>query len=50
MWKSFSESLHRIWLEVHKGSYERRTEKARARFWGEVRKGQQEAEVSIRSE
>jgi hypothetical protein len=48
MWKSLTESLDRIWLELHKASDERQTEKARARFWAEVRKGQQEAETADR--
>ena len=47
MWKSLTESLDRIWLELHKASNERQTEKARARFWAEVREGQQEADYTI---
>jgi hypothetical protein len=48
MWKSLRESLHRIWLDVHRGADERRAEKARARFWADVREGQQEAVVASR--
>ena len=49
MWKRLSEWLHRTWLMLNKSAYERRAEKARARFWLEVREGQREAEIAIRS-
>jgi len=48
MWTRLSESLHRIWLMLHTSAEERRTEKARARFWAEVREGQQEADPAFR--
>jgi hypothetical protein len=50
MWKRLSESLHRTWLMLNRSAYERRAEKARARFWLEVREGQREAEIAIRSD
>ena len=48
MWTRLSESLHRIWLMLHRGADERRAGKARARFWAEVREGQQEADGAFR--
>jgi hypothetical protein len=48
MWTRLSESLHRFWLALHRSANERRTEEARARFWAEVREGQQEADPAIR--
>jgi hypothetical protein len=48
MWEKLSESLHRILRMLHRGAEERRTEKARARFWAEVRDGQEEAIVESR--
>jgi hypothetical protein len=36
--------LTRLWQRLNRGSSERRTLAARARFWDEVRKGQREAE------
>jgi hypothetical protein len=48
MWTKLSGSLNRIWLILHTSADERRTEKARARFWAEVREGQQEADVAFR--
>lgn len=48
MWERLSESLHRIWLTLHRGADERRAEKARARFWAEVREGQKEADLAFR--
>jgi hypothetical protein len=50
MWDEISESLHRIWRMLDKGADDRRREKARARFWAEVREGQQEADVEVRPE
>jgi hypothetical protein len=48
MWTRLRESLHRIWLVLNKSSGDRRTEKARTRFWAEVREGQQEADGESR--
>ena len=47
MWKRLSESLHRTWLMLFRGTDERRAEEARARFWAEVQEGQQEADVEV---
>lgn len=44
MWTRLTESLQRIWLALHRGSEEQREERARARFWAEVREGQREAD------
>jgi hypothetical protein len=49
MWKRRSESLHRTWLMLHRKADERRTQDERARFWAEVRKGQQEADLAFRN-
>jgi len=45
---TLSESLQHIWLWLNRSAEERRREKARARFWAEVREGQREADVSFR--
>ena len=37
--------LSRLWQRLQKGPGERRTAKARTRFWAEVREGQREAEA-----
>jgi hypothetical protein len=48
MWTRLTESLHSIWRMLHGGTNDRRTEKARARFWAEVREGEQEADSAFR--
>jgi len=43
MWRGLRHGLWRLWRRSQKGREERRTLKARARFWAEVREGQREA-------
>ena len=44
MWEELSRSLQRLWRLVNRGATERRTEKARSRFWSEVNEGQKEGQ------
>jgi hypothetical protein len=48
MWKRLRHALWRLWRQPQRGPGERRAEKARARFWAEVREGQREAEALSR--
>jgi hypothetical protein len=48
MWKRLRYALARLWRRSQRGPDERRTAKARARFWTEVREGQREAEDRLR--
>jgi len=48
MWKRLRDGLRRLWRPSQGGLDERRTAKARARFWAEVREGQREAEERLR--
>jgi len=43
MWKRLRDGLRRLWRPSQGSFDERRTAKARARFWAEVREGQREA-------
>ncbi len=44
MWKGLRQALQRLWKQSQKSPSERLTEKARARFWSELREGEREAE------
>ena len=48
MWERVRHVFWRLWRRSQKGPDERRTAKARARFWSEVREGQREAETDSR--
>ena len=48
MWKRIGDALSRFWRWSQKSPAERRTDKARARFWHELREGQREAEADSR--
>ena len=48
MWKRLRRALLRLWQRSQEAPGERRTAKARARFWAEVREGQREAETQSR--
>ena len=48
MWKDLREVLGRFWEWFRKSAAERRTAKARARFWAGVREGEREAEARSR--
>ena len=50
MWTRTAAVLRRIWQAVHRSADQRNTEKERARFWAEVRKGQDEAEQADRDD
>lgn len=49
MWTWMSESLHRIWLALHTSAQQRKIEKERARFWADLREGQDEADIAFRN-
>jgi len=40
--------MYRLWRRSRRGPDERRTARARAHFWAEVRKGEREAEAQSR--
>lgn len=48
MWTRLHELLGRLWRWSRTSARERRTARARARFWAELRKGQREAEARLR--
>lgn len=48
MWKRLRHLLSRLWRWSQRGPDERRTAKARERFWSEVREGQREAKDRAR--
>jgi hypothetical protein len=48
MWKRMRHELLRLWRWSQRGAGERRTARARARFWAELREGQREAEAHSR--
>ena len=48
MWKRLRHVLQRLGQLSQSGVDERRTTRARARFWDEVREGQREAEAEAR--
>jgi hypothetical protein len=45
VWKDLREVLAQIWQWSQKGVLERRAERARLRFWTELREGEREAEA-----
>jgi len=49
MWKRLCQALWRLWQQSQGGAEERRTAKARARYWAEVREGEREARAHSRS-
>jgi hypothetical protein len=49
MWNDLRDLLSRLWQWSQKSAAERRTAKARARFWADVREGEREAEAHSRS-
>jgi hypothetical protein len=48
MWKRLQEALRRLWRWSNKSSEETRADKARARFWTDLRAGEREAEARSR--
>ena len=46
MWRQLRHVLSSLWRGSQTGPDERRTAKARARFWAEVREGEREAEAA----
>ena len=48
MWKTFQDTLRRLFGWSRRGLDEHEAAKARAKFWAEVREGQREAEAESR--
>ena len=48
MWKRLEGALRRLWRWSKKSPAARRTARAQARFWSEVRAGRREAEARSR--
>ena len=46
MWEGLRQALSRLWHNAQKTAADRQASALRARFWAEVREGQEEAEAN----